>query len=244
MKLGKPAGRDHGDSASVRARTQLRLVVSRSGSSHCASTWNAHCASRCPSAVSMSPTRPKAPPSGWSRTADSVDGAPAAPARIVSIAASVELVEEAGPVVVAQRLGVLLVHHRLHGAVRHRLDHVDGRRQGAQRREVLGAALGVAGVDDDHADRRAALELGRDHRGRRSRHQREAAAQRVGGVGHQVAVGPHDLAGALARPQQHAAEHERADRPQRELELDHDAEVAAAAADGPEQVGVLGLRTP
>jgi hypothetical protein len=137
---------------------------------------------------------------------------------------------------------VRLVQHRLHGAVRHRLHDVDGGGQRAQRRDVLGAALEVADVEDDDADRGAALELSRDEVQRGSRDQREAAAQRVGRVGHELAVRAHDLAGTLARPQQHAAEHERTDGPQRELELDHDAEVAAAAAQRPEQVGVLGRR--
>ena len=38
-------------------------------------------------------------------------------------------------------------------------------------------------------------------------------------------------------------EHDRAERMQPELELGHDAEVAAAAADAPEQVGVLVARS-
>ena len=48
-----------------------------------------HSASRWPSAVSIAPTRPNAPPSGCSSTADSGDGAFSAPAMIVSTAASV-----------------------------------------------------------------------------------------------------------------------------------------------------------
>ena len=50
------------------------------------------------------------------------------------------------------------------------------------------------------------------------------------------------LAGHRGRPHQHAAEHERPDRVQLEVNGGDDAEVAAAAAEPPEQVGVLGGR--
>ena len=70
----------------------------------------------------------------------------------------------------------------------------------------------------------------------------EAAAERVGRLGHQVAVRGDHLGRAVAAPQEHAAEHGRADRPQGELELDDDAERGVAAAERPEEVGVLGRR--
>ena len=50
---------------------------------------------------------------------------------------------------------------------------------------------------------------------------------------------PQQLAAALGRMQQQAAEHLGPDGVQRELDRGHDAEVAAAAAQRPEQLGML-----
>jgi hypothetical protein len=54
-----------------------------------------------------------------------------------------------------------------------------------------------------------------------------------------VAPGAHHLACAHERPEREAGEHTGAELVQLELELGDDAEVAAAAADAPQQVGVL-----
>ena len=67
-----------------------------------------------------------------------------------------------------------------------------------------------------------------------------AAADLVGRVEHEVAVERARGRRAIARRvHEHAAEHDRADRVQPEVERGDDAEVAAAAAQPPEQVGVL-----
>ena len=108
--------------------------MSRSGSAQDASTWMPQSASRWPSAVSISPTRPNAPPIGCRRTADIGDGATSAPATIVSIGGVGQLVDEAeavvGPRVVrlARR-----IEHRLQRAVGHRLHGVERRPERAQR---------------------------------------------------------------------------------------------------------------
>ena len=58
-------------------------------------------------------------------------------------------------------------------------------------------------------------------------------------VAREVAVEAHDLLGAVARIEDGAGGHGRADRVQVELEGGDDAEVAASAAQAPEEVGVL-----
>src|SRR5205085_6964463 len=63
----------------------------------------------------------------------------------------------------------------------------------------------------------------------------DATPELVGSVRHEVPRGRQDLAAAEARVDEHAAEHDRADRMQAELERRDDAEVAAAAADAPER---------
>jgi hypothetical protein len=60
----------------------------------------------------------------------------------------------------------------------------------------------------------------------------------------QVAEPRQQLAEALRAVDDEAGEHLRSERMQGELERAHDAEVAAAAAQRPEQVGVLGGRRP
>ena len=62
-----------------------------------------------------------------------------------------------------------------------------------------------------------------------------------GSVAHPVAVEAQHLFGAVAGEEDRAGQHHRADRMQPELERGHDAEVAAAAAQAPEQLGVLVL---
>jgi hypothetical protein len=70
-----------------------------------------------------------------------------------------------------------------------------------------------------------------------SREQRDLVGQRRRRVPEEV----QDVAGALERMRDESAGDDRTDRVQRELERRRDAEVAAAAAHAPEQVGVLGL---
>ena len=59
----------------------------------------------------------------------------------------------------------------------------------------------------------------------------------------EVAVLPQDLFCLAHREHDQARRHFRADRVQSELELGHDAEIAAAAAQRPEEVRVLRLRS-
>jgi hypothetical protein len=80
---------------------------------------------------------------------------------------------------------------------------------------------------------------GEDRRGRH-RHAAQHGSQLVGSLGHDLAVTAQVLGGLLQRLQDHAAD----DVPHRvhaELERGDDAEVAAAAAQRPEQVGVVCL---
>ena len=61
----------------------------------------------------------------------------------------------------------------------------------------------------------------------------------VGRLGHHVAEAPQQLGGAGAREDREAGHHLRPDRVEPQLDRGHDAEVAAAAAQRPEQLGVL-----
>ena len=100
---------------------------------------------------------------------------------------------------------------------------------------VLGRA-GVAGAD--HHDRLAVHVLGQE-RQRRREPQVEDRRQLVGRRGDELAVEAQHLAGVLERVEDRPGQHDRPDRVQPVLERGDDAEVAAAAADAPEQVGVL-----
>ena len=68
--------------------------------------------------------------------------------------------------------------------------------------------------------------------------EREPAADLVGRARHVVAVGAPDAGRLGARPQHHPGEDDRADRVQVERQLGDDAEVAAAAAQAPQQLAV------
>ena len=96
--------------------------------------------------------------------------------------------------------------------------------------------LGVAVEDEHDRERGLAVELGRDERRGRSGHQDRDRREGLRRAGRDRAEAAQDLAGR--RHEQRAAE-DHPDRIEAELEAGHDAEVAAAAADGPEQVGVL-----
>ena len=116
-----------------------------------------------------------------------------------------------------------------------------GRAELAQRPHRLLALLDRAGVADDHADHR----LPRAGSGTNSSGGAVMNARPVptssGASRHEVAVEAHQVAGHRGRVEQHAAEHDRADLVQAEVEGGDHAEVAAAAAQAPEQVGVLVL---
>ena len=99
----------------------------------------------------------------------------------------------------------------------------------------------------------AAVDKGKDHhlgavgrcgkeRQRRRLAQHRPHAQFVGRAGGEVAPRAQDLAGLCERVDDQAGVDLGADRMQLELERGHHAEVAAAAAQGPEQVGLRGGR--
>ena len=67
------------------------------------------------------------------------------------------------------------------------------------------------------------------------------AADLVGCVGHEVAPEADELTGLRRGPDQHAREEHRPDLVEPEREAGDDAEVATAAAQPPEEVGVLGV---
>ena len=80
--------------------------------------------------------------------------------------------------------------------------------------------------------------LGDERLGRRGR-QGAPTGHLIGRFGDEPAVEAQHLRGAGKRVQQHPAEHYRADGVQRELKRCDDAEVPAAAAQPPEQLGVI-----
>ncbi len=128
----------------------------------------------------------------------------------------------------------------LHRDVRHRLDQVDRRwPELAQRSDDALALVGITAVRHDHADHRVSLHLGRHERRGWCGDEREPAAHLVGRAEHEVAVEAHEVAPHRRWEDQHAAEKQRRDRVQLEVERGHDAEVAASAPEAPEQIGVL-----
>ena len=74
----------------------------------------------------------------------------------------------------------------------------------------------------------------------RARHEHGRRGQLVGRGAHELAVELQHLRRARERMDHEAADDHRPDRVQPVLERGDDAEVAAAAADGPEEIGVLG----
>ena len=132
-------------------------------------------------------------------------------------------------------LGVL--EHLVDARVRHRHDQLGHRRRDLAERLDRGLpGLGVAVEDEHDRQRRLAVELGRDERRGRSGHQDRDRREGLRRARRDRAEAAQDLAGR--RHEQRAAE-DHADRIEAELEARHHAEVATAAADGPEQVGVL-----
>ena len=151
-----------------------------------------------------------------------------------------ELLDVTTLVVAEEAPGVGLVEHLLELDVRHRRGEVDERRYGGsgpvEHRSVL---LRRAEADDHHGVAGLELVLLGDERRRRrvqaADHDVDVRRQRGDHVP-RVAQGGSSLVQA---PEQEAEVHHRAGLVQLELELRHDREVAAAAAQRPEQVGVL-----
>ena len=132
---------------------------------------------------------------------------------------------------------VVGILRRIDLRVGHRLDHVGDRgRQRPERRDGMLARLGGAGVGHDGQDDQLAVPLGRHERQRRRRHHVGDHRQLLGSrLGQGDEFRDHPGAG---RQQQHAA-NDRGDRVQPVLEAGGHPEVAATAADRPEQVRVV-----
>ena len=98
-------------------------------------------------------------------------------------------------------------------------------------------------ADDGHREDGCELVLfGHERLGRRVEAGEEHAAL-VGQTGNEVAREAEQIAALLGRVEEQPEVQHRSDVVQRELERRDDAEVASAAAQRPEQVGVLARRT-
>ncbi len=141
-----------------------------------------------------------------------------------------------GPVVPEARR---VVDHALEVRVRHRAEVVDLGSGGAELAQRLAPLVQRPGVHAGDRHHQLAVQvLGDLLLGRRAQVQ-EGEAQPFGGVAHDVAVERHQLAAAGGRVERQPGEHLALDRVQAELERGDHAEVAAAAAQRPEQLGML-----
>ena len=143
--------------------------------------------------------------------------------------------------VAAQRVALERVVHPLQLEVRELLDALGDRAaERAQRREQLPVELGLAGPHEADVGHRPVAPLRREHRGLRLA---DPGGERGRARGDRVQVAP------AAQRRRRILDREEelddvglaGDRVQPELELGDDAEVAAAAAQAPEQLRVPGL---
>ena len=156
-----------------------------------------------------------------------------------------QLLDELRLPVVVEARRIARVEQLLDRDVRHRPDDVDGRRvELAERPQQLLAALDIREREGDDADHMLPLELRRNEGRRRSGQKAHAAADLVWRVGDELAVEAQHIGRLVGRPEDHAAGHQRRQLVQAVLEARHDAEIAAAATQAPEQVGVLLLARP
>ncbi len=151
-----------------------------------------------------------------------------------------DLVDEVGAPVPLLALGVERVEHALEPGERDVVRAVQDRlgERVHQRRHVLDGLLLAAEVAPDDAAHLAQVDVLGERRSRRDRVVAEEAVELARSVGDEVAVGGEHLDALLDRPEGRSGEHgvhlvcpepERGDDP----------EVAAAAAQRPEEVGVL-----
>jgi hypothetical protein len=96
----------------------------------------------------------------------------------------------------------------------------------------------------DHGHDQLTAEIRRHERNRRRLAVDHDRHQLVRRLRYPVAVEAQNLRRLAHRPEDRPCQHGRADRVEAELELGDDAEVAAAAAQAPEQVLILGLACP
>ena len=123
------------------------------------------------------------------------------------------------------------------GGIRHRHDHLGDRRGDRPERVERRVPVGrVAGPDEQDDDGLLADLVGWDERGRRERHDDRDRGQLLGRARGDRDEAPEDVGG---RRQHECATEHHPDRVELELEARHDPEVAATAADRPEEVLVL-----
>lgn len=150
--------------------------------------------------------------------------------------------DEVGPPVPLVAPGVDAVERGLQHRVRHGGDAVEQRRGcGCQQRheDGRGGALVLAHVASDDAADLLQVQLRRERRCGQHRPDEEERVEVLRRGGQEVAVDRQHLGGLLDGPEDRAG-HDGAHLVQAEGEPGDDAEVPAAAAHGPEQVGVLG----
>src|SRR5262245_32934023 len=156
-----------------------------------------------------------------------------------------EFWEERGLPVVVPPVEDRRVERALESYVRHGPDQVEeGSPRCAERTEHLLTVLdrpGVAGADHHH---RAPVQMLGDGRQRWRGAKPHDRAEFVWSVAYEVAVEAKDLRGVRRVPEDGPGEGRGPDRVEAELERGDDAEIAAAASQRPEQVGVLVLGRP
>ena len=114
----------------------------------------------------------------------------------------------------------------------------------AERTDGTLTVLDGSGVAAGHGDGRPEVEVLVDDRQRRDRAEPDDVAELVRRAGDELAVEAQDVDGVLGRPEHGSGHDDGTDRVQREPERADDAEVPAAAPQGPEQVGVIVGRGP
>ena len=134
------------------------------------------------------------------------------------------------------------VEHRLQRQVRLGLEPIGDRvAELLERAQDLGPVLGRPGVAGGHHDYRLAVYvLGQERQWRREL-ELDDRRELVGRGSGELAIEAQYLRGVVERVEDRPGEHDRPDRVQAVFERRDDAEVTAAAAHSPEQIGVLVL---
>ena len=130
------------------------------------------------------------------------------------------------------------VERALQRRVGHRRHAVECRAELARRRQVRGRLVGRAEVAPDDPAHLLQVQRGRERRRGRHGEEREEAVDGLRGAPYVPVEEAQDVARAVQGPQHRSGDHG-VDRRRLEVHGGHDAEVAATAAEPPEQVGVL-----
>ena len=191
--------------------------------------------SRWGTAVASTGTRVTAPWKCSSSIAVIGEGQTANRSSISPIAASESSRQEAGLPVVEAAGRVAAVEHRVQHGVRHRPElHEGGRAELPERSDVFLRPFRLPEVTGDADGQLRAGAVGRVHEAR-ERH------EVVGRAGREVPVETEELLGGLEGMRDEPADDQGAHRVEAELEGRDHPEVPAAAAQAPEQIGVLAL---